>query len=83
MLLYIACGLVVMSNILLSLQVVLERVLGLTVTTNATIACGLVVMSNILLSLQVVLERVLGLTVTTNATIACDPNSGIIAYPAG
>ncbi|XP_075219511.1 WD repeat domain 62 isoform X2 [Lycorma delicatula] len=32
---------------------------------------------------RVKLERVLGLTVSTNAGLDCDPNSQIIAYPAG
>ncbi|XP_053396719.1 mitogen-activated protein kinase-binding protein 1-like isoform X2 [Mercenaria mercenaria] len=32
---------------------------------------------------KVTLERVLGLTATSNATVACDPNSSIVAYPAG
>ncbi|XP_052275032.1 mitogen-activated protein kinase-binding protein 1-like isoform X2 [Dreissena polymorpha] len=32
---------------------------------------------------KVVLERVLGLTVSSNATLACDPNTGLLAYPAG
>ncbi|XP_065561078.1 mitogen-activated protein kinase-binding protein 1-like isoform X4 [Artemia franciscana] len=29
------------------------------------------------------LDRVLGLTVNSNAALACDPNSGLVAYPAG
>ncbi|GIY21089.1 mitogen-activated protein kinase-binding protein 1 [Caerostris extrusa] len=32
---------------------------------------------------MVKLEKVLGLTVTNNAAFDCDPNSGIVAYPAG
>ncbi|KAL4239160.1 mitogen-activated protein kinase binding protein 1 [Mactra antiquata] len=32
---------------------------------------------------KVTLERVLGLTATSNATLTCDPNTGLIAYPAG
>ncbi|GBL94460.1 Mitogen-activated protein kinase-binding protein 1 [Araneus ventricosus] len=35
------------------------------------------------ISSRVKLEKVLGLTVTNNAAFDCDPNSGIVAYPAG
>ncbi|GFT22246.1 mitogen-activated protein kinase-binding protein 1 [Nephila pilipes] len=35
------------------------------------------------ISNRVKLEKVLGLTVTNNAAFDCDPNSGIVAYPAG
>ncbi|KAK3723600.1 hypothetical protein QZH41_019315 [Actinostola sp. cb2023] len=29
------------------------------------------------------LEKVLGLTSSSNAALACNPDSGIVAYPAG
>ncbi|KAM6946396.1 WD repeat-containing protein 62 [Aplochiton taeniatus] len=32
---------------------------------------------------QVVLERVLGITTSNSSGLACDPNSGVLAYPAG
>ncbi|KAK7791824.1 hypothetical protein R5R35_001242 [Gryllus longicercus] len=32
---------------------------------------------------EVKLERVIGLTVTSNAALDCDPNSEVVAYPAG
>ncbi|XP_072030662.1 uncharacterized protein [Amphiura filiformis] len=35
------------------------------------------------LSERVTLERVLGVTVKDDSALACDPNSGLIAYPAG
>jgi hypothetical protein len=32
---------------------------------------------------QVKLERVLGLTVSSNAALDCDPETEVVAYPAG
>lgn len=32
---------------------------------------------------QVVLERVLGITTSNGSGLACDPNTGLVAYPAG
>ncbi|XP_072286879.1 WD repeat-containing protein 62 [Pyxicephalus adspersus] len=33
--------------------------------------------------MQVELEKVLGITVSSSSSLTCDPNSGLIAYPAG
>ncbi|KPP65215.1 WD repeat-containing protein 62-like [Scleropages formosus] len=35
------------------------------------------------LSFQVVLEKVLGITTSSSSGLACNPNSGLVAYPAG
>ncbi|XP_075042861.1 WD repeat-containing protein 62-like isoform X2 [Mixophyes fleayi] len=32
---------------------------------------------------QVELEKILGITVSNNSSLTCDPNTGLIAYPAG
>ncbi|XP_053330091.1 WD repeat-containing protein 62-like [Spea bombifrons] len=32
---------------------------------------------------QVELEKVLGITISSNSALTCDPNSGLVAYPAG
>ncbi|CDQ93912.1 unnamed protein product [Oncorhynchus mykiss] len=32
---------------------------------------------------RVVLERVLGITTSNGSGLACDPNTGLVAYPAG
>lgn len=35
------------------------------------------------LCLQIKLETVFGLTVSSNAALDCDPNTEVVAYPAG